>query len=48
MLIGFMMNSGRGPITVTKTVKELLFDGYDDPLLTLVRANGNPDIVKVC
>jgi hypothetical protein len=41
------MGSGRGPIVVTKTVQALLFDGYSDDLLTLVRANGNPDIPKV-
>lgn len=42
-----MMGNNRGPLVVTKTVRELLFDGYDDPLLTIVRANGNPDIPKV-
>jgi hypothetical protein len=42
-----MMGQDRGPLVVTKTVKELLFDGYDDPLLSLVRANGNPNIPKV-
>ncbi|CRK93828.1 CLUMA_CG007355, isoform A [Clunio marinus] len=45
-LIRTMMGSGRAPLVVTKTVKELLFDGYEDPLLTLVRANGNPDLPK--
>lgn len=42
-----MMGNNRGPLVVTKTVDELLFKGYEDPLLTLVRANGNPDIPKV-
>lgn len=41
------MSQNRGPIFVTKTVQDLLFDGYSDDLLTLVRANGNPDIPKV-
>lgn len=41
-----MMGNNRAPLVVTKTVQELLFDGYEDPLLTLVRANGNPDIPK--
>ena len=41
------MGQGRAPIVVTKTVQELLFDGYDDPLLTLVRANNDPNIPKV-
>lgn len=41
------MSQGRGPLVVTRTVQQLLFDGYDDPLLTLIRANGNPDIPKV-
>lgn len=47
-LISILMSNNRGPLTVTKTVHELLFDGYQDDLLTLVRANGNPDIPKVC
>lgn len=42
-----MMSFGRGPLTVTRTVEQLLFEGYSDPLLTLVRANNNPDIPKV-
>lgn len=42
-----MMGGNRGPLVTTKTVQELLFDGYSDPLLTLVRANGDPDIPKV-
>lgn len=41
------MSQGRAPLIMTKTVQELLFDGYTDPLLTLVRANGNPNIPKV-
>lgn len=46
-VISLMMGSGRAPLVVTKPVRELLFEGYDDPLLTLIRANGNPDIPKV-
>lgn len=38
--------ANRSPITVTRTVRELLFDGYDDDLLTLVKANGNPAFPK--
>lgn len=44
--IGFLMGFGRAPLVVTKTVGELLFDGYDDPLLTLLKADNNPDIPK--
>lgn len=42
-----MMSPTRGPLFVSKTVGEILFDGYDDPLLTIVRANANPDFPKV-
>lgn len=44
--VGLMMKFGRAPLVVTKTVGELLFDGYDDPLLTLLKADRNPDIPK--
>lgn len=46
-LIRIMMQEGRAPLVVTKNVSDLCFEGYTDPLLTLVRANGNPDIPKV-
>lgn len=37
----------RAPIIVTKNVSELLFDGYDDELLTLARQNNNPSLPKI-
>jgi CD36 family len=45
--IRFLMSEGRGQLVITKSVKELLFDGYEDPLLSILRANGNPSIPKV-
>lgn len=41
------MNQDRAPVVTTKTVRELLFEGYSDDLLTIIRANENPDIPKV-
>lgn len=40
------MGFGRAPLVVTKKVEELLFEGYDDPLLTVLKANNNPEIPK--
>jgi hypothetical protein len=45
--IKLLMGDGRGPLVVTRSVKELLFEGYDDPLLRVLKANGNLDIPKV-
>ncbi|CAO1313413.1 unnamed protein product [Diamesa serratosioi] len=45
-LLNIMMNNKRAPLSVTKTVRELLFEGYDDGLLTIVRAYNNTDIPK--
>lgn len=45
--ITFLMSEGRGPLVITKPVRELLFDGYEDPLLTVLRANGDPSMPKV-
>lgn len=47
LLVSIMMGSGRAPLVVTKTVRELMFEGYDDGLLKLVRENNNPDLPKV-
>lgn len=41
------MNKDRAPVAITKPVSDLLFDGYSDDLLTIIRANGNPDLPKV-
>lgn len=41
------MNKDRAPVATTKPVSQLLFDGYSDDLLTIIRANGNPDLPKV-
>lgn len=35
---------GRAQVTVTKSVRELLFDGYDDPLLDLIREANLPNV----
>lgn len=41
-----MMGLGRGPLFVKRNVSELLFDGYTDPLLRVIRNNGNPNFPK--
>jgi scavenger receptor class B, member 1 len=41
-----MMGLGRGPLFVKRRVSELLFDGYEDRLLTVLRANQNPAFPK--
>lgn len=46
-IINLMMSLGRTPLVITKPVHELLFDGYDDPLLTLIKSNKNSIIPKV-
>lgn len=43
--IGVLMRNN-APLTVTKNVSELLFDGYEDNLLTLVKDNRNPAFPK--
>lgn len=43
--IGLLMTD-LSPITTTHTVRELLFDGYEDPLLNVVRASNNPNFPK--
>lgn len=43
--IGILMRNN-APLTVTRKVRELLFDGYEDDLLTLVRNNSNPAFPK--
>lgn len=40
------MGLGRGPLFIKRNVSELLFDGYDDPLLRVLKANGNPAFPK--
>lgn len=35
--VDFILNNRGGSLLVTKTVRELLFDGYDDPLLDFLR-----------
>lgn len=39
-----MILKGRANVTVTKPVRELLFDGYDDPLLDLLRNAHLPNV----
>lgn len=45
-MINLMMGLGRGPLFIKKNVSELLFDGYNDPLLRVIKANGNPNFPK--
>lgn len=36
-VINMLLNKKGGSLTITKTARELLFDGYDDPLLTFIK-----------
>jgi scavenger receptor class B protein 1 len=45
--INLLIGGSRGPFFVTKTVKELLFDGYDDALLKVIRASNDPSFPKI-
>jgi scavenger receptor class B, member 1 len=45
-LIDFMLES-RGSLMNTKTVRELLFDGYQDPILDLVKALNATDFPAI-
>lgn len=42
-----MISGARGPFFVARTVNELLFEGYDDALLKVIRANNDPNYPKI-
>lgn len=45
-MINGLMGMGRGPLFIKRNVSDLLFDGYDDNLLKVLKANGNPAFPK--
>ncbi|KAG5674505.1 hypothetical protein PVAND_004467 [Polypedilum vanderplanki] len=45
--INFLISGERGPFFVTRTVNELLFEGYDDALLKVIRASNDPTFPKI-
>jgi scavenger receptor class B protein 1 len=45
--INFLIGGARGPFFVKKTVNELLFEGYDDALLKVIRASHDPTFPKI-
>lgn len=40
--IDFILNTKGGSLMISKTVRDLLFDGYDDPLLDLLKEADSP------
>lgn len=42
LAIDFILNQKGGSLLVSKTVRELLFDGYDDPLLDMLKEADSP------
>lgn len=45
--INFLIGGNRGPFFITRTVNELLFEGYDDNLLKVIRASNDPAFPKI-
>lgn len=42
--VNYLLNNKGGSLYVTKTAREFLFDGYEDPLLTFVKKLNSPDL----
>lgn len=46
-MLNTILTESLAPLFETRTVRELLFDGYDDKLLNILKKNGDPKFPKI-